>query len=186
MKKLGILGIVLAVLLTIGGLIGYVVSAKFAAERFEQSIVSSDESMQNTWGQMQQTLEMQGFTVQDYGETFINTIKANAVRYENDKGGMMKWVQEAQSQMSPEMHSKFMDTIEKTYAKKEAVQKQKISISQEYRTFLKASIKGTVAGVVFSYPTQKSTEIMDRIISTNETKEAWVKGVETAKNPFGK
>ena len=41
MKKLGILGIVLAVLLTIGGLIGYVVSAKFAAERFEQSIVST-------------------------------------------------------------------------------------------------------------------------------------------------
>jgi hypothetical protein len=180
------LGIILAVVITVGGLIGYVVSAKFTAERFEQSIIANDENMQNTWAQMQQSLEMQGFTVKNYGETFINSIKANASRYENDKNAMMKFVQEAQSQMSPDMHKKFMDTIEKTYAKKEAVQKQKISVSQEYRTYLNASIKGTVSSVVFSYPTQKATTIMDRIISTQETKNAWAAGVETTSNPFGK
>ena len=181
-----ILGIALSFILLIGGTIGYVVSAKFSAERYEQTIAASDESMQNTWAQMGQLLEMQGFTVKNYSEEFIKSIKANAVRYANDKGGMMKWVQEAKSEMSPEAHKKFMDTVEKVYAKKEARQASKISVVQEYRTFLKASIKGTIAGSFFNYPTDKSKKIMARIISNKSTKQAWETGEETVTNPFNK
>ena len=178
------IGVVLSFLLLIGGTIGYVVSAKFTGETFEQSIFAQDESMQNTWGMMEQTLKMQGFTVKNYGETFIKTLEANAKRYENDKGGMMKWVQEARSQMSDKAHLTFMQTIEKVYAKKEARQLSKISVVQEYRTWTKASMKGTIATMVFNLPSDKATKIMDRIISTKQTKKTWETGEDVAEDPF--
>lgn len=180
-----VLGAVISLFLIIGGTVGYVFSAKFTAETKEQSVYAQDESMQSTWGMMEQTLKMQGFTVKAYGKTFIDSIKANAERYANDKGGMMKWVQEAQSQMSPAAHTKFMDTIEKVYAKKEAKQLSKISVVQDYRTFLNGSFKGMVAKGFFDYPTAKATKIMDRIITTKGTTKTWETGVEEeAVNPL--
>jgi len=179
-----ILGFALSFILLIGGIVGYVISAKFTAERYEQSVFAQDESMQNTWSQMSQSLEMAGFTVKNYSEEFIKSIKANAVRYANDKNSMMKWVQESKNQMSPEAHKKFMDTIEKVYAKKEARQASKISVVQSYRTFLNASIKGTIASSFFNYPTDKAEVIMKRIISNKSTKQAWDTGIEETKNPF--
>jgi len=179
-----IIGIVLSLFLLIGGTVGYIFSAKFTGEIYEQSIFAQDESMQNTWGMMENTLKMQGFTVKNYGETFIKSIKANAIRYENDKGGMMKWVQEASSQMSPETHTKFMNTIEKVYAKKEARQLSKISVVQEYRTWRKASFKGMIGSSLFNFPSEKAKKIEDRIISTKNTKKTWETGEDTTTNPF--
>jgi len=163
----------------------YVLGAKFSAETYEASITAQDETMQNTWGMSEQELSMGGFTVQNYGETFIKTLQANAERYKNDQGAMMKWVQESSSQMSPELHLKFMDSITKVYAKREAKQNSKISVAQEYRTWLNASIKGSIAKYVLSYPSDKALKIMDRIISTSNTKKTWETGVEApAANPF--
>ena len=179
-----ILGVVLSFMVFIGGTIGYVVSAKFTAETYEQAIYAQDESMQNTWGMMEQQLKLSGVTVKNYGETFIKSLEANAKRYENDKGGMMKWVQEARSQMSPDLHKSLMKTIEKVYAKKEARQLSKISVTQEYRTYLKTTLKGTVAGGIFSYPTDKATKIMDRIISTKGTKKTWETGEDETPKLF--
>ena len=99
-----VLGVVIAFVILVGGTIGYIFSAKFTGERYEQSVFAQDESMQNTWAMTQNTLKMSGVTVKNYGETFIKSLEANAKRYENDKGGMMKWVQEAKSQMSPDLH----------------------------------------------------------------------------------
>lgn len=181
-----VLGLVLSFVVLVGGSIAYVISAKFTAEKYEQSIFAQDESMQNVWAMMEGTLQMQGFTVENYGETFIKSLQANAQRYENDKNAMMKWVQEARSQMSPDIHSKFMDTIEKAYAKKEMQQKSKISVVQEYRTFLNASIKGTIAKAFFSYETEKAKKIMNRIISSKKTKKTWETGEDNAVNPFKK
>ena len=179
------LSIIVTIIVVIGGIVGYVISSKFTAERYEQSIFAQDESMQSTWGMMEQTLKMQGFTVEKYGKDFIETIKANAIRYENDKNSMMKWVQESANQMSPDMHAKFMDTVEKVYAKKEAKQLSKISVSQEYRSYLNASIKGLIAMNFFNYPTEKATKIMDRIITTTGTQSTWETGIEPeAPNPF--
>jgi len=183
MSKLAI-GILLSLVLLIGGTIGYVVSAKFTGETYEQSIFAQDESMQNTWGQMEGMMKMAGFTVKNYGETFIKTLEANAKRYENDKGGMMKWVQEARSQMSENAHLKFMGIVEKVYAKKEARQLSKISVVQEYRTWRKASMKGTIGVMVFNFPSDKAKIIEDRIISTKATKKTWETGEEETTNPF--
>jgi hypothetical protein len=181
-----ILGIALTIIILIGGMIGYVISSKFTAERFEQSVFAQDEQMRNTWSMMEGTLKTQGFTVKNYSEEFIKSIKANAKRYENDKGGMMKWIQESKNQMSPEAHKKLMDTVEKVYAKKEARQASKISVVQSYRTFMTSSVKGTIATVVFNYPTDKAKKIMDRIISTKSTKETWETGEDSVINPFKK
>lgn len=182
--KIG-LAIGLSTLLAVGGSISYIIGAKFTAEKYENAVFAQDESMQNTWGMMEQSLKMQGFTVKNYGKAFIDSIQANAKRYENDKGGMMKWVQESQNQMSPEIHKKFMMTIEKVYARKEAKQLSKISVVQEYRTFRDASVKGFIATSFFSYPTAKCLTIEDRIISTKGTKKTWDIGIEEdAKDPF--
>jgi len=179
------IGAVIAGAVLVVGAGMYTVSAKFTASKYENSVFAQDESMQSTWGMMAKSLRMQGFTVKAYGKTFINSIHANAKRYENDKGGMMKWVQEAQSQMSPDIHKKFMTTIEKVYVKKEAKQLSKISVVQEYRNFSTATFKGLVADVVWSYPTAKATVIMDRIITTQGTKDTWETGVEAvAQDPF--
>lgn len=181
--KIG-LGTFIGLIIIVIGIGAYVISAKFTAERFEQAIVAQDEQMQNVWGMMEGSLKMSGFTVEKYGKDFIDSIKANAIRYENDQGSMMKWVKESQSQLSSEAYTKFQDLIEKAYLKKEMAQTSKISISQEYRTFINASIKGTISKLIFNYPTEKATTIMDRVISTSETKETWAKGIEEVKNPF--
>ena len=181
--KIGI-GLFLGFTLTVGGAAAYVISAKFTAERYEQSVFAQDESMQNTWGQMQNLLKMQGFTVKNYSKTFIKSIEANAKRYENDKGGMMKWVQESKSQMSDKAYLTLMQTIEKVYAKKEARQLSKISVVQEYRTWRTASMKGLIATSFFNFPSAKDKKIEDRIISTKQTKETWKTGEDEAKDPF--
>jgi len=177
-------GIVTVVLL--GGTAAYVVNAKFTSEKFEKRVIAADESMQNTWAMMQNQLEMQGFTVENYGKTFIDTIKAQAIRYENDSGMMMKWVKENTAQMSPDTHLKFMDAINKAYVKKEMEQKSKISIVQEYRTYLDASVKGFVSKVVFDYPTDTTEAIMARIIKTKKVAQTWVTGNDETVNPFAK
>lgn len=180
----GTIGVLLGLLLVIGGAIGFIVSAKFTGERFEQSVLAQGESMENTWGQVQGELQMAGFTVKNYGDTFIKTLEANAKRYENDKGSMMKWVQEASSQMSPDTHKRFMTIISKSYAKKEARQLSKISVVQEYRTWRKASLKGVVGVAIFNFPSDKVKKIEDMIISTKDTKETFKTGMEEVKNPF--
>jgi len=139
------IGSVLVLVSLIGGSVMYVFGAKFTAHDFETSVIASSRSMESTWGMMEQQLKMQGFTVKNYGETFIKTLEANAKRYENDKNAMMKWVQEAKSQMSPDMHIKFSTAIEKAYAKKEAKQLTKIAVSEQYEKFLGNSFKGIEA-----------------------------------------
>ena len=179
-----ILGVVIGLIIFIGSIVGYIFSAKFTAERFEQAITAQDQSMMNTWAMMEQQLKMNGFTVKNYSKSFLDTIKAQANRYKNDKGSMMKWVKEASAQMSPDVHKKFMDAIDKAYSKKEAVQLQKISVSQEYKTFINATLKGTIAKAIFSYPTKEAQTIMNRVIKTKAVSKTWETQEDTVQNPF--
>ena len=140
--------------------------------------MAKDESMQNTWAMVENELSMSGFTVKNFNKTFIKSIEANAKRYENDRAGMMKWVQESANQMSPDIHKKFMNAIGRAYTAKENAQLNKISVAQEYRTFLNASVKGFIAKSFLKYPTEKAKKIMDRIISTIKTKKTWKTGID--------
>ena len=180
-----IIGTILILIVIIGGTFGYIMGAKFKANEYETAITARFQSMESTWGMMEQQLKMQGFTVKNYGETFIKSLEANAKRYENDKGSMMKWVQEAAGVMSPDMHKKFSDSIEKAYAKKEMKQESKISVAQEYDKWLGSTWKGMIASSFFSYPSAKARKIMDTIVSTKGAKKAMETGIEEeAKDPF--
>jgi len=166
-------------------IVGFFISARFAAERYEETVIARDQSMQNVWSMTQQAMEMEGFTTKDFSQTFIDGIKAQANRYENDTGGMMKWVKEAASQLTPEVHVAFMKSLDKIFTKKEMSQKNKISSSQDYKTWLKTTIKGSAAKYILRYPSKEANTIMSRVIVTKKTKETWETGIEEVSNPFG-
>lgn len=178
-----VIGIVLSFMLLIGGTAGYVVSAKFAGETFEVGILAQDESMQNTWAAVGKELKMAGFTVKSGDKFSIDKIKAQAERYKNDSGTMMKWIQEAQPGATEQTRVKFMNIITKGYAREEAKQLSKISYVQEYRTWRKASMKGSIAVAIFSFPSPEVKKIEDRIITTKEVKKTWISGEHTAVDP---
>lgn len=176
---------ILIFMVMIGGIIGYIFNAKFTANNFESSIKAQFQSMENTWGQMEQELSMAGFATKDYGDKFISVVKAQAERYAEDKNTMMKWVQEAGSQMSPDMHKKFVDIVEKSFAKKEMKQDSKIAVVEQYNKFLGGSFKGMIAGGFFNYPTMETKKIMDTVVSTQNAKNAMSTGIEAPTvNPF--
>lgn len=179
------IAMILIFMVMIGGIIGYIFNAKFTANNFESSIKAQFQSMENTWGQMEQELSMAGFATKDYGDKFISVVKAQAERYAEDKNTMMKWVQEAGSQMSPDMHKKFVDIVEKSFAKKEMKQDSKIAVVEQYNKFLGGSFKGMIAGGIFNYPSIETKKIMDTIVSTQNAKNAMSTGIEAPTvNPF--
>ena len=178
------IGSVVGVLATIIIIFAYFISAKFKAEEFEASSKSRYEQMENIHGSLTQALAMEGFTVKNYGKTFIDTIDAGVKRYADKPQLMMQWVQEQRQAFPPDVHTKFMASIERFYTKWEISQKNKISVVQEYRKFLNASVKGAIAKGFFSYPTKEVQEIMDKVISSKDTKETFKAGVMKAVDPF--
>lgn len=170
--------------LIVAGFVMAYFSAKFTAEGFESSLVANEQKMQSMNGTMHNRLAMNGFTVEKYGKDFIASVTANAERYKNDQGTMMKWVQEAASaQLSPDVYKQFMNAIDSAYMDFEAAQTQKISVAQEYDKFLDASFMGMLAKWQ-GYPTTEGARIMKLVISTSQTKKAWQTGTDDAVNPF--
>lgn len=182
---MAVIGIVIMLVVICGGAIAYVLSAKFTAEGYEQSIYAQDENMQNVHSSMKNALKMQGFTVKNYTESDIKKMEVAIQRYADKPQLMMQWAQESNNGLSPALHEKFMDAIEKFYVKWERTQGSKISVAQEYRTYLKATIKGSISTMIFNYPTEKAKTIMDRIISSKDTKNAWDTGEDEAIDVFG-
>jgi len=178
------IAILLGLFLIIGGTIAYIISAKFTAEKYEQAIFAQDENMQNVHSTMKNALKLQGFTVKNYTESDIKKMQIAIKRYADKPNMMVQWAKENGNVLSPKMHSKFMDAIEKFYLKWELSQKSKISVVQEYRTYLNASVKGSIASAFFNYPREKTQKIMDRIISTKKTQKTWETGVDEITDPF--
>ena len=182
-KKWGKLGAIISIVLLV---IALSVSAKFTAERYESDVITFDQKMQSVWSIVSQMVKMAGFAPNAFSDTYLAGIKANALRYENDKDGMMKWVQESANQLTPDVHKKFMDIVEKAYAKKAAAQLDKLSISNQYRKFLNGSIRGWFARQM-GYPNTKVLMIMNRTIKSEKTAETWATGIEKEpENPFAK
>lgn len=179
-----VLAIVMTLIILVGAPIAYVVSAKFTAAKYENAVVAQDENMQNVHSAMKNALKLEGFTVKNYTQSDIHKMEVAIQRYANKPNLMMQWAQESNNGLSPALHEKFMNSIEKFYAKWEATQKSKISVVQEYRDFLSSSVKGAIASGLFNYPTAKAKTIMDRIISSKETKQTWATGEDTVSDPF--
>jgi len=176
--------IVVGSIITMLAVGSYVISSYFQATKLENSVFAIDESMQNTWAMSSNSLKMVGFNLEKYPKDFVKAIEANAKRYQGDKASMMLWVKESQSQLSPDLYRDFSKSVEKVYYKKEAVQKNKISIVQSNRDFRNASIKGTISKILFGFPTDKCLAIEDRIISNKKTKQTWESGNDEVENPF--
>jgi len=179
-----VLGVVVSLAVVIGLVVGYFVSAKFTAETWDADTLARYEQMENVHGAMTNALKMQGFTVKNYGKTFIDTIDAGVKRYADKPQLMMQWVQEQKGVFPPDVHLKFMGSVERFYVKWEISQKNKISMVQEYRKFLNASVKGYIAKSFFDFPSKKMEGIMNQVISSAESKEAFKTGLMVAEDPF--
>lgn len=182
-SKAKLISILVGVLLFIG-IGGYLLSAKFAAAKFETTIVASHEKMQNTYSSGQNSLQMLASTVKNYTASDLEKVKVLIQKYDGKPQMLMMAVKENGQGLNPQLHRDFMDAIEKYAAKWETVQQSKISITQEYRQFLDASIKGSVASSIFGYPNKKALDIMDTMIISSQTKSTFASGVDDVKDPF--
>lgn len=174
----------LSFVLIIGGSIGYVVSAKFTGEKFEQAIFAQDETMQNTWAQTGNMLKMNGITLKHYTEHDLKKIELAMKRYADKPQLMMIWAKEQGNTLTPELHQRLMTTVEKVAAQKIAKQDAKISMVQEYRTWRTSTMKGTVGTMFFNFPSEKAKKIEDRIITSKETKQTWETGEDNSAEDF--
>ena len=179
-----VIGVVLSLVLLIGGTVGYIFSAKFTGERYEQAIFAQDETMQNTWAQTANQMKMGGLTVKNFTEHDLKKMEIAMQRYADKPQMMMVWAKEQGNNLTPVLHQKLMDTVDKIAAAKIAKQDSKISVVQEYRTWRTASFKGTIGTMLFSFPSEKAKAIEDRIITNKQTKQTWISGEDEVSNPF--
>lgn len=178
------LGVVLFFLVLIGGTVGYVMSSKFTANKFENSLFAENENMRNVHSSGQNSLKMQSFAVKNYTKADLEKVEALVKKFDGKPNLLMMAVKENNQGLSPELHKEFMDAIQKYYVKWEVVQKSKISVTQEYRNYLNTTMKGSLASGMFNYPTKKANDIMEQVISSKETEKAFATGVDVATDLF--
>lgn len=165
-------------------IVGYVVSAKFTAEKHEQSIIYSSKEMQNVHSSVGKIVKTSGLTVKNFGETKIAAINAKIKQYADKPQMMMMWVKENPQNIDSRVWEKFQDSMEKQYTRFDSAQKDKISRSQAYSTFLTTTYKGAVASMVWSYPKESTKKLMDQVIQTEETKTTFETGIDKAVDVF--
>lgn len=179
------LAVIVGIIAFIGlSIVSVNVSTYNKAQEFEAEIIASWEQMQNVNGYLVNTIKTSGFTVQNYGKTFIDSIEANVKRYANDKTLLMKWVQESQAQ-SPdkELWTNLQKTIESGYLKFEMSQKDKIDRVRVYRMYSK-KFPNNIILKSYNLPSEECLMIMDKVISTADTKKTFQTGNMEAVSPF--
>ena len=181
-----ILGLFLGFILTIGLTIGWIVSIKFQAGTFENTIVASNQNLQNVHSSVNKILTSSGITVKNFGETKIKAIETAVQRYADKPQLMMQWIQENPQQIDSKLWENFQKQIEVQYTKFEMSQALKISKTQEYKNFLDNTIRGNVAQLVWSYPRAETLTIMNQVIMTEDSKETFDTGIDKAVDVFGK
>lgn len=170
------------IVVVLGITISWLFSIKFQATKFENQLDASYKSMQNVYSSVDKILLNSGITVKNFGETKLKAIKIAIERYSDKPDLMMQWVQENPQQIDSKIWENFQSQIEVQYTKFEMEQKAKISISQAYKDFLEASIRGNVARIVWSYPSRDIVSIMEQIIQTDTTKDTFKTGIDVTKN----
>lgn len=170
------------IVVVLGITISWLFSIKFQATKFENQLDASYKSMQNVYSSVDKILLNSGITVKNFGETKLKAIKIAIERYSDKPDLMMQWVQENPQQIDSKIWENFQSQIEVQYTKFEMEQKAKISISQAYKDFLEASIRGNVARIVWSYPSNDIVSIMEQIIQTDTTKDTFKTGIDITKN----
>ena len=181
-----ILGLFLGFILTIGLTIGWIVSIKFQAGTFENTIVASNQNLQNVHSSVNKILTSSGITVKNFGETKIKAIESAVQRYADKPQLMMQWIQENPQQIDSKLWENFQKQIEVQYTKFEMSQTLKISKTQEYKNFLDNTVRGNVAQLVWSYPRAETLAIMNQVIMTGDSKETFETGIDKSVDVFSK
>ena len=176
--KIGI-GAVIAIVVLLVSLVGYIVSAKFTAQKHENGIVAIDKNMQNVHSSVNKILTTSGLTVKNFGNTKINAIKESIKKYSDKPKMMMMWVKENPQNITSKVWEKFQDQVEKQYTKFEMEQKMKISMVQAYNDYLTTTVKGSLfSSGLWDYPKADTKKIMDRVIKTQDTADTWETGID--------
>jgi primosomal protein N' len=178
------LGIFIFLIISAISIVGYVVSAKFTAEKHEKGIIYSSKNMQNVHSSVRKIVKTSGLTVKNFGDTKIKAINAKIQQYADKPKMMMMWVKENPQQIDSKVWEKFQDQMEKQYTRFDTEQKMKIARSQAYDTYLSSSLKGFVASEFWSYPTMETKALMEQVIQTEETKDTFETGIDKAVEVF--
>lgn len=173
-----IIGLMVGFILTIGLTIGWLVSIKFQAGTYENEITATNQNLQNIHSSVNKILTSSGITVKNFGETKIKAIKESIARYADKPQLMMQMINENPQQIDSKLWENFQKQIEVQYTKFEMEQKLKISKSQEYQNFLDNTVRGNVAGIVWSYPRAETVAIMKQVIITEDSKETFETGID--------
>lgn len=181
-----ILGLMIGFIITIGLTIAWIVSIKFTAGTFENQIVASNQNLQNIHSSVNKILTSSGITVKNFGETKIKAIKESIAKYADKPQLMMMWIKENDQQIDSKLWENFQKQIEVQYTKFEMSQTLKISKTQEYKNFLDNTVRGNVAQIVWSYPKEETLKIMNQVIMTEDSKEAFETGIDKPIDVFDK
>lgn len=171
-------------LIAIISIVGYVISAKFTAEKHEKGVIYASKNMQNIHSSVGKIVKTSGLTVKNFGETKMKAIETAIGRYADKPNLMMMWIKENPQQIDSKIWEKFQDQMEKQYTRFDNEQTSKISKAQAYDTFLNTTYKGMVATVVWSYPKAETKKLMDQVIQTGETKTTFETGIDHAVEVF--
>jgi len=177
-----VLALFASFILVIGITIAWVVNIKFEAQEFENQLHSTHQNLQNVYSSVDKILLNSGITVKNFGETKIKAIQESVRKYADKPELISAWVQENPQQIDSKLWENFQKQIEVQYTKFEMEQKSKISQSQAYNNFLKTTLRGQVAQIVWSYPTAGITKIMEQVIQTDVTKQSFETGIDTTRN----
>ena len=177
-----VLGMFFSFILVMCISVAWIIGVKFQAQKFENQLEASYQSMQNVYSSVDKILLNSGITVKNFGETKIKAIQESIKKFADKPQLMMQFVQENPQQIDSKLWENFQKQIEVQYTKFEMEQKSKISQSQAYNDFLKTTLKGQVAQIIWSYPTAGVTKIMETVIQTDVTKQSFETGIDTTRN----
>lgn len=183
MKALGIVLAIVAVLLvgtTCGG-----ISIYNGLVDDETGIEAIDKDMQNVHASVYKQIKGQGLAVEKYGEMVIESFKvAMSGRYGGGSQAAWQWIKEQNPDIKPEIMSKLQVIIEAGYTKFEATQRTKIDRVRSYKAKLRKFPSNVVAWVC-RFP-KIDLKLMDRIVTSAETKHDFDTGELSDPDPFGK
>ena len=173
-----VLGILIAFVLTIFIIIGYVWSAYTTAGKQDNGIIAIYENLQNVYANsIIETLEQKNKILNKSHKDLKEIIKLNMLRYANDKNLMFKSIVESAGiQQNKELYKDMSDSIESAYLKFENTNKNKIDRVRSYKTFLDYSFKGNVAKM-FGFPSKKAKFIMNQMILNEKTNKTFETGI---------
>ncbi len=179
------IGITVIVLLLLAGVFAWGISIYNSMINQEASIKAEWQNMESTLGNIiSNKIKVMAAGTKDYSKTYIAGIAAQAERYKNDSGLMMKMITEAQSSApAPEVWTNVQNAVSDAYDQFALDQKQKIDKVAAYTAYTQrfpAVIVASIAG----FPSPEITKIMGMVVSTKAAKAAMESGEFNPEDPF--